>query len=752
MPIFLIPLLCLAFWCVYPQTAGAADSAENRAAVAAPSDWQSTERPKVGLVLSGGGAKGLAHVGVLRVLEEIRVPVDYIAGTSAGSAVAAMYALGMPVDEIEQRFIDMNWLSSFRDNPGRIYRPVRRTREDWRYPVVPGIGVSADGVHLGQGLISGQNLGFILNELTRDAALVRDFDQLAIPFRAVATDLETGEEVVLREGSLADAVRASMSIPGVYAPLTLDGRVLVDGGVANNIPISVVQDMGADVVIAVDITDPLASGDRLREAFSVVGQLTTMLTRENAVEQLARLGEKDVLIRPDLEGVTSADFYQAARIFEIGATAARQKASALHDLTVEPEQWQAYQTRRAERPFRPGPVVAIEINPESRLSEEFLRSRLHQQLGQPLDVAQLELDLKHLYGLGYHETISYNLRPVEGGAALELRAREKSWGPNYLSFGLGFEDNFRDYTNFNVAASLRMTELNRLGGEWQTGLQLGTEPYLRSAWFQPLGFGSNQFVEAAVEYEKERFNLFDPSGERFADADISHRQLELSLGTALSINTEARLGLTRGYASPGEFLRYLAELDNHVHQGGLELGLVHDSLDDPLLPSRGMFFGVRGHLERPGLGSERNNDRLSLMVSGAMPWRQYRLLGSLYLDSVVRGQAGLEDVVLLGGFRRLSGYGYGEVNGPDAALASVSGYREFGGPFVPFYAGLGFETGNAWERLRDARGNDLRHSWSAFAGIDTFLGPVQVTGAYNDENRWSVYLNIGYYLGRLFEQ
>merc|ERR1711964_495670 len=199
----------------------------------------SNARPTIGLVLSGGGAKGMAHVGVLRVLEEMQVPVDVVVGTSAGSAVAALYATGMPVEEIEKRFIGLDWLSSFRDDPGRAYKPVRRKQDDWRLPLVPGIGVGSEGVRFGGGLVTGQNLGFILNELTRNAALVDDFDQLPIPFRAVATDLETGVEVVIGDGNLADAIRASMSIPGVYAPVERGGRLLVDGGVANNLPVSV---------------------------------------------------------------------------------------------------------------------------------------------------------------------------------------------------------------------------------------------------------------------------------------------------------------------------------------------------------------------------------------------------------------------------------------------------------------------------------------------------------------------------------
>ncbi|MDX1755166.1 MAG: patatin-like phospholipase family protein [Marinobacter sp.] len=717
-------------------------------ALAAPGEPAS--RPKVGVVLSGGGAKGLAHVGVLRVLEEIQVPVDFIAGTSAGSAVAAMYALGMPVDEIEQRFIEMDWLRSFQDTPGRTYLPVRRKQQDWRFPVTPGIGVGLEGVHVGRGLISGQNLGFTLNELTREAALVRDFDRLSIPYRAVATDLETGEAVVIGEGSLAEAIRASMSIPAVYAPVERDGRLLVDGGIANNIPISVVQAMGAEVVIAVDISDPLASGDSLREAFSVVGQLTTLLTRDNVLDQLARLSEHDVLISPDLEGLSAADFYEAPVLIEIGATAARNHAVELYPLAVNDGLWGAYQARRARRPFRAGPITEVQVHPSTRMSEDFILSRIRQPLDQPLDVPLLEEDLKRLYGLGYHETVTYDLLPAEQGTVLQVRAREKSWGPNYLSFGLGYEENFNNDASFNVSAAIRMTELNRLGGEWLTGVQIGTEPYVRTEWFQPLGFDFDEFAVIGAEFEKEEFDVFD-NGARLVEAEVKRRQLDLALGGNLSPNTELRGGLYRGFSTLDGLVSQALGTSRRRHRGGWELQLVHDSLDDPLLPGDGAFVGLKGQFERPGLGAERHYDRATLMVSGAAPWEQYRFLASLYADVVTRGEADVDDFVILGGFRRLTAYGRGEVVGPDAAVASLFGYREFGGPLVPFYAGGGAEIGNAWQSIGDARWRELLHAYSVFAGVDTFLGPVQLTGAYNDDHRWSVYLTIGYYLGRLFD-
>jgi len=513
------------------------------------------ERPSVALVLSGGGAKGIAHVGILRVLEEIKVPVDMIVGTSAGSAVGALYASGMSVESIEARFINLDWLSSFRDDPGRVYKPVRRKQQDWRFPVTPGIGISGEGLQLGGGIVAGQNLGFILNELTRDAALVDDFDQLPIPFRAVATDLETGDAVVIGSGNLSEAIRASMSVPGVYAPVSRDGKLLVDGGVANNLPVSVAREMGADIVIAVDITDPLMDKEDLRDAFTVIGQLTTLLTRRNTELQLDLLDDKDLLIRPDLGELSSADFYQAAPFFELGATEARRHAVELSDLAVSDDDWKIYRDNLTPRSDRPSKIKRIEVAGDNRLASDFIRSRIRQKVGEPLDRDQLEQDLKRIYGLGYYETVSYSLEPLsDDGAGLKVQARRKSWGPNYLSFGLNYEDSFENRTDFNIAASLRMTELNALGAEWNTGLQLGTKPWVRTEWFQPLDYGYERFLTVGAEYRRESFSAFDGDGVRITGIDLSTSEVDLALGMELDTNNQVRLIYRRGYATVDEQL------------------------------------------------------------------------------------------------------------------------------------------------------------------------------------------------------
>jgi len=708
------------------------------------------ERPRIGLVLSGGGAKGMAHVGVLRVLEEMRIPVDLIVGTSAGSAVGALYASGMPVAEIERRFLRLDWLASFRDDPGRSYKPVRRKRDDWRFPVVPGIGVRADGLHVGGGLIAGQNLGFILNELTRNAALVEDFDRLPIPFRAVATDLETGDPVVIDEGNLAEAIRASMSIPGVYAPVRWQGRLLVDGGVANNLPVSVARDMGADIVIAVDITDSLMQTDELLEAFSVVGQLTTIMTRRNTDQQLELLTDQDVLIRPDLQGYSSADFYDAPILFELGATATREHGVELRPLAVPQGEWLRWQARHAAPEAGAEPVARIEIENSRRLASDFLKERIRQQPGKPLDIEQLEADLKRIYGLGYYEIVSYSTRSSPEGTILTVRVQEKSWGPNYLAFGLSYEDNFDGETRFNIASSLRMTELNALGGEWQTGVQLGTEPWVRSQWYQPLDYGYERFLVLGGEYSRDTFSLFDNAGTRIAEVDVTSRKADLALGMEIGGNAEIRLTYARGYATVDEQIGQPVAPEGAVHQGGIALQLVHDSLDDTFFPRSGGFAGLRGRFERDGLGSDRNFDAVTGLALGTETWQGLTLTGLLYAHAVTRGAPGIENAARLGGFRRLSAYAPGEITGDNALMASAYASQTFGGPFVPWFVGVGFEAGNAWPSLGSASWDSAVKSSSVFAGVDTFLGPVQLAAAYNNEDNWTAYLNIGFSFTQLF--
>jgi len=299
-----------------------------------PNSGEDRERPKIGLALSGGGARGSAHVGVIKALEELGVPIDYIAGTSMGAIIGGIYAAGYSADELEQVLADMNWSGALSDKLPRREQSMRKKDLDAQFLIPYRVGFNKGGIQLPLGVIEGQHLDQVFHRILLPVQGITDFDQLSIPFRAVATDLVTGQEVVLSSGSLPDALRASMSVPGAFAPVQLNGKILVDGGMSNNLPVNVVREMGADIVIAVDISTPLLTEEQLVSVLSVAEQLTGFLTRRNTEEQIASLKPGDILLVPDLEGVSAADFENADEIAQKGLEAAMAKREDLAALSM----------------------------------------------------------------------------------------------------------------------------------------------------------------------------------------------------------------------------------------------------------------------------------------------------------------------------------------------------------------------------------------------------------------------------------
>jgi NTE family protein len=400
------------------------------------------DRPAIGLVLSGGGARGAAHVGVIRVLEEQKVPIDCITGTSMGSIIGGLYASGMTTDELEQTLRTLDWDDALQDDPKREHRPFRRKREDDEFLLQASPGISDRGeIKLPSGFIQGQKLGLVLKQLTLPVAEVDDFDRLSIPFRAVATDIVTGHEVVLGSGDLATAMRASMSVPGAFSAVEIDGKLLVDGGMANNIPVSVAREMGADIVIAVDISTPLATRDEIKNVLSITAQLTGFLTNANAEVSRASLTDDDILIVPDLGDITSADFDRSGEAIPTGRVAAEGKVPQLRRLSLSEEQFTTHVAARKPQPAQPSIIDFVRLDNRSRISDDAISARLHIETGKPLDVPSLERDLNNIYGSDLYESVSYDIVEEDGKTGVVVTAVEKSWGPNYLQGGLALEGN-----------------------------------------------------------------------------------------------------------------------------------------------------------------------------------------------------------------------------------------------------------------------------------------------------------------------
>ena len=378
-------------------------------ATAAPEESADGKRPRIGLVLGGGGARGAAHVGVLKVLEEMRIPVDYVVGTSMGSIVGGLYASGMTPQEIEREILAMDWDDLFKDEPDRADRSFRRKRDDDNYAFKAKPGFNDGKLQVPLAYIRGQKFDLALNRLMLPVIDVKNFDNLSIPYRAVAADLETGKAVVLGSGSLPKAIRASMAVPAAFDPVEIDGRLLVDGGIANNVPVSVARDMGAEVFIVVDVGSGLASRDKIKSALDVSGQLANFMFTLNSEQQLKSLTARDVLVRPALGDIGGGSFDRAAEAIPIGEASARAAREALLRYSVGPEE---YARHLAQRGYgRPGPSVIefVRIENHSRVSDAIIADKISIKPGQPLDVTQLEQDIGTIYGLEIFESVRYDL-------------------------------------------------------------------------------------------------------------------------------------------------------------------------------------------------------------------------------------------------------------------------------------------------------------------------------------------------------
>ncbi|KTC33359.1 hypothetical protein AO265_16100, partial [Pseudomonas sp. ABAC61] len=460
-------------------------------------------RPKIGLVLSGGAARGLAHVGVLKALEEQGIRIDAIAGTSMGAVIGGLYASGYQIDELEKLALGIDWKQALSDAPPREDVPFRRKQDDRDFLVKQKLSFRDDGsLGLPLGVIQGQNLALLLESKLAHASDTRDFDQLPIPFRAVATDIATGEKVVFRKGHLPQVIRASMSIPAVFAPVELDGRLLVDGGMTDNIPLDVAREMGVDIAIVVDIGTPLRSRQQLNTVVDVLTQSITLMTRRNSEEQLAALHKGDVLIQPALSAFGVTDFGRAQEIIDAGYRATRILDARLAPLRREHPQ--PAQLTAARQPSQRTPIInRIKVENDSKVSDDVIRYYIRQHIGEPLDLGRLETDMGTLYGLDFFEQVQYRVIHKGQDNTLVISARGKRSGTDYLRLGLSLSDDLRGDSAFNIGASYRMNGINSLGAEWLTRLQIGDRQELYSEFYQPLDAGSRYFVAPFIAAQSQ---------------------------------------------------------------------------------------------------------------------------------------------------------------------------------------------------------------------------------------------------------
>ncbi|MHA3771190.1 patatin-like phospholipase family protein [Verrucomicrobiota bacterium sgz303538] len=704
-------------------------------------------RPKVGLVLSGGGALGAAHIGALKALEELHIPIDYISGTSMGAIVGGLYASGMSPEEIESWFRDADWFYLLSDSTPRESESFRTKRRRFDLNQSIGFTVSQKGLKLPAGVVYGRNLIANLRRLTIPVRDVHDFDRLPIPFRAVATDVENGEMVVLGKGDLVESLRATMAVPGVFTPQRIGDRLLIDGGSSSNLPIRVMQEMGADVIIAIDASEPLKKEAELDTAPAITNQVLGIFIQNQVREEVARLGPEDTYIRINVEGVGSVNFPQAAVAIDVGYKQTIQRRAELVRYSAGREQFQHYLTEQRIPRGDGVQVTYLKVQTPEGVTEYPLKKPIEFETKEQVQFAKIQTvigDLREFqkYGVGDYEVIGQ-----EGKYGLLVKTRERRGGSTYLNFGFDFAYSSTDETDFNLLFDLRMTELNALGAEWSTYLSVGDFTRVISEWYQPVDWERRFFIAPLALFGNDFIDGRDAEGNR-----IRFRQQDtwagLDVGMRLWQVGEVRLGYARGVSKITRRSGLPEEIPGTNQRGWLHADLTLDTLDAPSFATRGYYGRLSLVASREELGADDNYTRLEGQFYKPLTFGRNtfvpRVAASLKLGA---SDIPLYDQSALGGFLNMSGLSRGSLFDQSTALAELVYYRKLA-ELAPatgraIYGGFSIEAGEAWGNEHGFSLGNVIYAGSLFLGIDSVLGPLHLGIGVAEGGDTAVYLQLG---------
>ncbi|WP_229616456.1 patatin-like phospholipase family protein [Vibrio parahaemolyticus] len=729
-------------------------------------------RPKVAVVLAGGGAKGAAHIGVLKALEEMHIPVDIITGTSMGAYVGGLYATGMSADEIESFIYSVDWNSGYRDRVDRSQRRVRDKEYEDRYQITTDLGLRFGEVRAPTGVVQGQNMLRVLRETTGNLGRFDSFDELAIPYRSVATDILELDEVVIGNGYLVDAMMASMSVPGALPPYKLNGHMLVDGGVVNNMPVDVARAMGADVVIAVDISTDYKTEDDFTGLFTVADQLSNYLVRRSTQQQVETLQEHDVYIRPNVGQMETVEFDKMPWAFQSGYDITKEMESKLAGLRLSNAEYQKYidhkQEVRKKLVYGDDRVVdEIVIVNNTHYSDVLLTNRLELETGRKIETAEIEKAVENLYALDRFELITYHFEEVDGSNLLVFDVNEKSWGPNYLNFRFFLEDDFDTDSQYGIGMSTNFTNLNSHGAEMALNVEMGTDKLIEAELYSPVLSSQEFFVVGKVAYSSEGRNLpvsdDDSSLSSVNDfLPVSYTEFvsEIAIGIQPTLWQELRLG--GRYSSGSIELSTLASVGNlDFERRGLFANYRLDTLDDFAFPTRGLLVDLEylvSHDTSPEeIGQSKPKDivedtvyEIDARFKGAMSYQRHTLVGQAEYSFVQSKNSSITlDPRELGGFLHLSGIPRNSLIGQNLFFSSlVYRYKWFDNDFglfeAPVYVGASLEHGGTWSD-NDLKLNEapLYNAASIFFGVDSPIGPIMLAYGRTEQDMEAVYLIVG---------
>ena len=706
-----------------------------------------TDRPRIGLVLGGGGARGYAHIGVLKKLEEMRIPFDYITGTSMGSIVGGFLATGMDSDELNQVVRDADWDDLFKDKTSREDLPFRRKADDNLGLYGPKLGIGKNSSLLPKGVVSGQKVIFMFESVISQRINTPDFDQLPIPFRAIATDIVSGDMVVIADGELSMAMRASMAVPAVFDPVRRGDALLVDGGLVRNLPVDIARDMGADVVIAVDVGTKLAGKDEMNNALAIVYQMSGLLTVKNTEIQIKTLGENDVLITPAIgDKISSADFKKLDEAIPLGYAAAEAVQDQLQKYSLSESEYWTWRRQISSCVDGPPQVHFVELDNQSRFSDEVIQELITIQPGETMDLEQLDKDLRQIYGLGFIRQARYNIVEQDGLQGIKITVHQDERGEQFIETGLDLSFSSRG-TDFNIRGGYLNTGLDDRGSEFRAMAQFGESPGLFVDYYRPLDNGLKYSFQPSLSIFNRPLLIYDDKGHALAEIELDEAGAAIAFGREFGRHAKISTGFTR-YFGKMDITVGNPELAPFNFDGAeVFVEADYDRLDDRYLPTRGILASLKYTNSTESLGADEGFNQLEFSLFASHTFGLHNIIwGGQYNTSLDENQS-IYSWYTGGGFLNMSGFEPNSLIGQHYGLI-LAGYRYQVGKngLLPGYAGMTVEYGNATKKRSEIFSEGLLNG-SFYLAYSSPLGPIYLGVGWSEQRSAIYFLRLGTVFG-----
>lgn len=698
--------------------------------------------PKIGLVLSGGGARGAAHIGVIEALEEMNVPIDLIVGTSMGAVIGGLYASGVPIQKIKSDFSTLNWNQIFSYNINRDDLYFRRKLDSDLFLIKNFIRYSNGKIRIPYGIITGQALYEVFNSYLLPLQPIRNFSDLAIPFKAVSTDLITGKAIVLDQGDLALSLLASMAVPGIISPIDTNGYLLVDGGVSCNLPVEVAKSMGADILIVVDVGTPLSTKAEIVDLTGVLGQLTNLMTHQNIERSTKLLTAHDILLEPKLTNIETAEFVKFAQGIEPGKISALQHSSQLRALSRPSARGRVagYATRTPE----------IRIDQLSVINEKSIKPATYFYYldfdSEYVSANEIKEHIDKLYGLSLFDRIYYNIEENQNVRTLVVEPKINKADPVYIQGSILLDSDFETTNTFGFVVGITNQQANSMIGEWRIIAQIGQGEGLLAEYYQPITDDLTWFINPVISIQRTPFTAYSDYNPLAVYINTTNTAA-FSFGKLLS-----NWGRIRGY---WEFenndlkRRTGAPLipEGHISDGEVGISFEWDTIDNLYFPHHGLRGHARLSSNDKAYGGETHFSQLDIAsLAGFSAGKHALALGAKY-NRTLEDTPSYPAKFSLGGLYELTGLYSGELIGDNSALISAIYFYEIKQIQIipnrpsPVYIGASLEEGKVWGNTNlDA--NRFIGSASLFVAIDSMLGPFYLAVGATDTGRKAAHLTL----------